>query len=160
MASLRDARAVNSPADDGSPRDTVGEIAQRRDRMQATLDELERVAALDDTGDGRWREAAVGAVAQASATWERHVVGTEAPGGILADVLGREPRLAHLVDTLRDDHRGIRSLLERATAGLPTQDPATARREVQALAERLSRHHRLGAELLHSTYEVDLGGSG
>ena len=128
--------------------------------MQSTLDELERVTGLDDTGDGRWREAVVGAVARASATWDRHVAGTQAPGGILADVLEREPRLAHLVETLRNDHSSIRSLLDQAAASLPTQDPALARLEVQALTDRLSRHHRLGAELLHSTYEVDLGGSG
>jgi hypothetical protein len=128
--------------------------------MQSTVDELRRVAELDDNGDGRWRRAAVAAVSEAAATWERHVAGSEAPQGILADVLQREPRLAHLVDTLRADHTEIRALLHRASASLPTQEAGEARQEVHEVSDRFARHHHLGAELIHSAYEVDLGGDG
>ena len=117
------------------------------------------MAGLDD-GDGRWPETAASAVTEAATTWERHVIGTEAPQGILADVLEREPRLAHLVSTLRREHTEIRDLLARTGAELSARDAADARQQVRAVTERLSRHHQLGAQLIYNAYEVDLGGSG
>lgn len=136
------------------------EVALRRDRMQATIEELRRVEGLAGRSAGSWREAAVAAVTGAGDTWERHVVGTEAPEGILAEVLQQEPRLAHLVDTLRAEHGDVRALLDEVGATLPTDEPAQVQRSVQAVADRLARHHELGAELIHSAYAVDLGGSG
>ena len=94
------------------------------------------------------------------ATWERHVAGTEAPHGILADVLEREPRLTHMVETLRADHTEVRAALDRARQALRTQGAVEAREEVESVAARLSRHHHLGGELIHSAYDVELGGGG
>ena len=151
---------MSTPSVSGTAGDPVGEVTQRRDRMQATLDELQRVVDLDDNGDGQWRKAVAAALAEAAATWERHVSGSEAPEGILADVVEREPRLVPLVDTLLAEHTEIRALLERTNSTLATLDPSAARQEVQAVANRFSRHHDLGAELIHHAYEVDLGGNG
>ena len=128
--------------------------------MQATIDGLQRVVELDDAGDGAWREASVAAVDEAATTWERHVAGTEAPDGLLADVLEREPRLAHMVDSLRADHVEIQAVLDRVRGSLPSQDPAEARKDVQDVAGRLSHHHHLGGELIHSAYDVEIGGDG
>lgn len=138
----------------------VDEVAQRRDRMQLTIDGLRRAVELADRGDGGWQDAVAQAMNEAAATWERHVAGTEAPRGILAEVLEREPRLAHMVDALRADHVELRAVLGRAREKVTTQDPAHASEEVQAVAARLSRHHHLGAELIHSAYDVELGGGG
>ena len=128
--------------------------------MQATIDGLRHVVELDDSGDGGWREASLAAMNEAAATWERHVAGTEAPQGILADVLEREPRLAHMVHTLRAEHTEIRALLDRGRELLQTEDATDAREEVQVVAGRLSHHHHLGGELIHSAYDVELGGDG
>jgi hypothetical protein len=156
----REAHIVSIPADETPSGDPVNEVAQRRDRMQATIEGLRRVVELDDTGDGAWREAAVAALSEAAATWERHVAGTEAPQGILADVVEREPRLAHMVDSLRTDHVEVQAIVDRAVAGLGTQDPAGIREELENVAGRLSYHHHLGGEMIHSAYDVELGGDG
>jgi len=150
-----------STGGDRSLVDHTGEAAQRRDRMQACLDALDRAGALAD-GDPTWREVAWQAVDDAGATWARHVPATEAPDGILADVLAREPRLAHLVDTLQADHREVAALLDEAAAAIAAEggDEASARRAVARLRDRMARHHAAGAELLYEAYAVDLGGGG
>ena len=128
--------------------------------MEATIQALDRLITLDAPDDATWCAAAREAVDAATATWARHVTGTEAPDGILADVVEREPRLVHLVDTLRTEHIEVQALLDQTSAGLRDDDVAVARPAVAELSQRLSRHHDRGAEMLHLVYDVDLGGGG
>jgi hypothetical protein len=144
----------------GGPQEQHHEVAQRRDRMEATIQALDRVITLDAPDDVSWCAAAREAVDAAATTWARHVTGTEAPAGILPDVVDREPRLVHLVDTLRTVHVEIQALLHKTRAGIRDDDVAVARPAVAELSQRLSRHHDRGAEMLHLVYDVDLGGGG
>jgi uncharacterized membrane protein YccC len=91
---------------------------------------------------------------------ERHIETTEAPGGLLDDILHESPRLAHRVSVLRDDHQRLRELLAEARASLPrsADDVPEAREHALALLQAVSRHRHLGADLVYEAYHVDLEG--
>lgn len=101
--------------------------------LQTALDELERV-------------------------WARHTTATEAPDGVLDQVLADSPRLAPAIARLRREHGEVAAQLRdarRALAGDPP-DPA-ARAALERMLAAVNRHRRDGRELLHNAYQVDLG---
>jgi hypothetical protein len=94
------------------------------------------------------------------AALELHIATTEAPGGLLDDVLHEVPRLAHRVAILRDDHVALRALLATARTSLPgtVDEVPDARDHVLALLDAISRHRHLGADLVYEAYNVDMEG--
>jgi hypothetical protein len=94
------------------------------------------------------------------AALELHIATTEAPGGLLDDILHETPRLAHRVSVLRQDHVELRELLRRAREALPrsAEDVSAAREHVLALLQAVSRHRHLGADLVYEAYHVDMEG--
>jgi hypothetical protein len=94
------------------------------------------------------------------AALELHIATTEAPGGLLDEVLHEVPRLAHRVAVLRDDHQALRSLLVDARNALPhsADEVPAARDHALALLDAVSRHRHLGADLVYEAYNVDMEG--
>lgn len=89
---------------------------------------------------------------------ELHIATTEAPDGLLADIVEAAPRLVHRVDQTRDDHTLLREHVARARAALRPDDDAVpaARDRVVELLTALVRHRHLGADLVYEAYNVDI----
>jgi hypothetical protein len=114
------------------------------------------------------RAALAGAVADVAHLWSRHIAATEAPEGLLAQIVTDAPRLAGTVERFRREHpligeqlAVVRQLLERIEA---EAEAAEAHVEARALRERLlalldgiDRHRRGGHELIYRAYCVDIG---
>jgi len=99
-------------------------------------------------------------LAELDAALELHIATTEAPGGLLDDILHEAPRLAHRVSVLRDDHARLRELVADARNALPrsADDVPAARDHALALLDAVSRHRHLGADLVYEAYNVDMEG--
>lgn len=89
---------------------------------------------------------------------ERHIAATEAPGGLLDDILQQEPRLARRVHLVREDHEVLRQRLHDARAALPTTADGVggARDGVVDLLEAIVRHRHLGSDLVYDAFNVDI----
>lgn len=91
--------------------------------------------------------------------WERHVVDTEAPDGLLHQILTDAPRLATMVDRFRREHPVITDQIValRARLAAPDADPADTERHLNTLLATIDRHRRGGSELIHRAYNIDIG---
>jgi hypothetical protein len=92
------------------------------------------------------------------AALEQHILVTEAPGGLLDEILQEEPRLARRVAALRDDHVVLRERLAEARRALPRtpDDVPVARDRVVELLEAVIRHRHRGADVVYEAYLVDM----
>jgi hypothetical protein len=98
------------------------------------------------------------AVTELVEVWHTHSADTEAPGGILTQILDDSPRLASMIDRLRREHEiigtALGGILRRLEAGADCH--AVEATLVTVLAD-INRHRRDGRELIYSAYNVDLG---
>jgi hypothetical protein len=107
-----------------------------------------------------WAKELADELDELDAALDLHIATTEAPGGLLDEVLHEVPRLAHRVAVLRDDHERLRQLLAETRDALPRsadQVPA-ARDRALTLLDAVSRHRHLGADLVYEAYNVDMEG--
>jgi hypothetical protein len=91
---------------------------------------------------------------------EQHIALTEAPDGLLEDIVRLEPRLAKRVERTRADHVTLRETLARTLAAVPKDgkdvDVHHARDLVVELLTGVVRHRHLGADLVYEAYNVDM----
>lgn len=136
---------------------------QRREDVRDALGALERALAAPAPG----REAAWGTDAASAArtlldAWDAHVVTTEDPDGLFAEVMERAPRLAHQIDRLRAEHDLVRAeldaALDRLVAVAAGNDHIDDAREVALAAlAGIVRHRHRGADLVWEAYNADIG---
>jgi crotonobetainyl-CoA:carnitine CoA-transferase CaiB-like acyl-CoA transferase len=103
--------------------------------------------------------ALAGAVADVAHLWDRHVHATEAPDGLLNQILTDAPRLAGMVERFRREHPAIGDHLTaaRQVLELSETDVVTVRRRLIVLLDGIDRHRRGGHELIYRAYCVDIG---
>lgn len=91
--------------------------------------------------------------------FRRHVAVTEAPGGVLDEIVAYAPRLAHARDRLVHDHVAIRAALDcLCQPVLPPGGVDAAREAALDLLGLLSRHRHRGADFVYDAYDFDIGG--
>lgn len=147
------------------------EVDQRSDpqplqaarRQRATL--LHAIQALEEalaapSQEPGWRERVAGRLQSLSAAFAEHVVVTEGPAGLYAELLDHAPRLCRRVEGLIREHAAVEtalSSLERRAV-----PPETTVDEVRwwgsDLLRELSRHRQRGADLVYEAYHTDIGG--
>lgn len=138
-------------------------VQTRRANLHRACGQLRRLladaGASAAEGDGDGAKSLAAALAELSHLWERHVQATEAPGGLLAQIVEDSPRLATTVARFRRDHPAIADRIAAAQAALgsTSADQADARQVVTALLADIDRHRRGGGELIHRAYNVDIG---
>jgi hypothetical protein len=89
-----------------------------------------------------------------------HIDETEGDGGLYDEIMTDKPRLAHAIDRLRREHLALLSAAAQLidqTAVRGDIDETRVRSNVQTLVRGVERHQRLGLELLHQAYDVDIG---
>jgi hypothetical protein len=99
---------------------------------------------------------ALGALAE---RWARHVRLTEAPDGLLNQIIADSPRLAGAVGRLDAEHAVVATELRSAQELLsaPTPDLAGVRRLVDWAMQAIEGHRRRGNQLIYDAYSLDIG---
>ena len=140
-------------------RDHLDEAREHRAGLRDAIGGVERALA-GPAGERyeRWGKELAHELDELGEALERHIAVTEAPGGLLDEILHEEPRLARRVHLVREDHAVMRQRLEDARAALPfdADGVAAARDRVVALLESVVRHRHLGSDLVYDAYNVDL----
>ena len=146
-------------------------FADYLDRVRAHRAELgEAIRALEDSlalppePVEVWRRRVRASLTELAHDLRDHVALTEAPDGLYADLVDAAPRLSSAVDAQLADHRyfldEVNRLLDDRDSGLAGLDTARHRAAIEVVLARLMQHRQRGSDLIHSAYEVDIGGSG
>jgi hypothetical protein len=124
-----------------------------REAMEAMEHAIGRPVASEDWA--RVVEVALGDLEEAI---RAHIEEVEAPDGLLAEMLEVAPRLSALVDTIRDEHRGLIESLgqTRQLLDLEPFDGLAVRRRAVSLLGYLARHRQHGSDLVYEAYLVDI----
>lgn len=123
---------------------------QLRDTLAATE------GRVTDAESARALARALGELAEC---WSRHVADTEAPDGLLHQILADAPRLATMVDRFRREHPAITARIVAAAERLsaPDTDRADLEQHLTSLLVAIDRHRQGGSELIHRAYNIDIG---
>lgn len=139
--------------------DALGEARERRAGLRSALGEVERSLASPAAGRSEaWIKTLASDLARLSDALDLHISSSEAPGGLLNDVMESEPRLAHKVERARREHQELRYRTDRALAALEgdgVEIPQVRERVVEVLAG-IVRHRHLGADLVYEAFSVDI----
>ncbi|HEX6311142.1 MAG TPA: hypothetical protein VF152_05915 [Acidimicrobiia bacterium] len=143
------------------PTDPLASVRARRDVLYEAMLGLERAMSVPARGRVEAWSAVVGErLGELAAAWRAHLGGTEGDDGLFAEILDREPRLAHAVERLRADHQALSDALAAAEVRLADARDADEVDETRAvlleLMHGLFEHRSRGAELVYEAYDVDL----
>jgi hypothetical protein len=144
----------------------LDDVRLRRAGLKAALSGLELALAAPFANRVDWVMNVRAALTDVHEVWTRHIVGTEAPGAFLDELVTEAPRLSKPASRLRREHSDILATIVRAEKRLaaPPDDDAYVtwaeelRVELTALLAALARHRQRGADLVFEAYAVDLGG--
>jgi hypothetical protein len=91
--------------------------------------------------------------------WRRHVVDSEDPEGLLADIVDQAPHLSAAVAGLREQHRVLAARLRRLRLRLIAAEGPTRLilEEASGLLSAMVDHHQRGASLVWDAFNVDNG---
>lgn len=139
------------------------ESLQAARRHRATL--LHAIRAVEEAlaapaQEPGWRERVSTRLQSLSAAFADHVMVTEGPAGLYAELLDHAPRLSRRVHGLVREHAAVETAL--STLGRRTALPGTTIDELRSwssdLLRELSRHRQRGADLVYEAYHTDIGG--
>ena len=139
--------------------DSLDQARDRRAGLRSTIDGVERALARPAHGPAEeWSRDLSEQLTLMSAALDQHIAVTEGRNGLLADILEAAPRLSHLIDHARSDHRKLRAQLDEVLLSLPADSAGVdkAREEVTGLLGTLVRHRQTGADLVYEAYQVDI----
>jgi hypothetical protein len=139
--------------------DSLEQARDRRAGLRSTIDQVERALARPAHGPAdEWSRDLGEQLSSMSAALDQHIAVTEDKDGLLADILEAAPRLAHLIDHARSDHRRLRAELDEVLLSLPVDSDgvSTVRADVTGLLGGLVRHRQTGADLVYEAYQVDI----
>lgn len=130
---------------------------ERRDRLRLLMDRLEAaLAAPAGREPEAWRHRVALVGADVAEAFGDHVHDTECKDGLFDEVMAENPRLAHRIDQLKDDHVDLTQVITRLNATLSDpSEPETIREQGVALLAALIHHRHSGAEMLHEAYWVE-----
>jgi hypothetical protein len=148
----------------------LDDVRLRRAGLKTALSDLELALAAPFANRVDWVTHVREALGEVHEVWTRHIVGTEAPGAFLDEIVTESPRLATPTSRLRRDHSDILATIVDAETALLTPPDDTpdddtyiawaeeVRVDLTALLAALARHRQRGADLVYEAYAVDLGG--
>lgn len=139
--------------------DSLGAARERRAGLRAALGEVERSLASPAAGrDEAWVKTLGADLDRLSEALDLHIGSSEAPGGLLDDVLQTEPRLGHKVERARREHQELRYRMDQALASVRAApaDTTQIRERVVEVLGGIVRHRHLGADLVYEAFNVDI----
>lgn len=143
----------------GSAGASLRAARNHRATLLRDLQTLERALAAP-AGDPMWRQRVGTRLAGLNRAFAEHMMVTEGPDGLYAELLDHAPRLARGVHVLIREHLAV---LATITALRQHVDhPETTVEQMRAwggeLLRELSRHRQRGADLVYQAYQIDIGG--
>jgi hypothetical protein len=107
-----------------------------------------------------WRERVRRRLAALRARVAEHIVATEGPDGLYAELLEHAPRLTRPVEGLVAEHGELLGRADALARRLhePHCEPGVVRQDAGELLAGLARHRQRGADLLYEAYATDIGG--
>lgn len=117
--------------------------------------------ALDGpAADPSWHQLVTERLATLRDAVTEHILVTEGPDGLYAELLDHAPRLARAVDMLIREHAALLAATEALSARLAegVLGVEQVRSSATDLLHELSRHRQRGADLVYEAYESDIGG--
>lgn len=87
-----------------------------------------------------------------------HMVVTEGPDGLYAELLSHAPRLDYGVRKLIREHEALSRHLDTLCVRAGDTDPRRLRIWCGELVRELARHRQRGADLVYEAYHTDIGG--
>ncbi|MHB1444436.1 MAG: hypothetical protein ACYCTI_11995 [Acidimicrobiales bacterium] len=140
--------------------DSFDQARENRAGLRAAMGEVERSLASPATGRvAAWTKTLGQDLDRLAAALENHITASEAPGGMLADIVQAAPRLAHRVERARREHTELRYRLEAAVRALPADnegDTHAVHEQVVEVLAGIVRHRHLGADLVYEAFNVDI----
>lgn len=139
---------------------------RRRAELRQAIHDFEQ-AVTAPAGDPAWRDRVRQRLAALRAQLAEHVVVTEGPDGLYAELLEHAPRLDRPVAGLVAEHRTLQvraDSLDRTlrrpgrAAERPGREVERVRQHAGELLAALSRHRQRGADLVYEAYATDIGG--
>lgn len=129
----------------------------RRHALREAMESLEHAIGRP-VGSEDWARIVESALDDLEVAIRAHVEEVEAPNGLLAEMLDLAPRLSSLIDTIRDEHRGLFEALSQARQLLTSEpfDGLAVRRRGVSLLGYLTRHRQHGSDLIYEAYLVDI----
>jgi hypothetical protein len=154
---------------EGEPQEEItpqlAEAVRRRSDLHHSLVDAE--VAISSAAAGREEAWAKGVVEKLTAlreSIEEHIEGTERPGGLYDEILGKAPRLSGAIERLKAEHPVMRDATSEVMSKLRTTGvgPAwpleEARDDIQRMLGQIVKHRQLGADLVWEAYNLDIGG--
>jgi hypothetical protein len=135
----------------------------RRAELLAAITALERALAAP-ARDPAWVVRVQTSTGRLATAFDDHVVATEGPDGMYADIMRSAPRLNFAVARLVAEHTEARTsitALGKLVDDLSGPDPDAIERIREDgidLLARLGRHRQRGADLVFEAYHQDIGG--
>ena len=87
-----------------------------------------------------------------------HMVVTEGPDGLYAELLTHAPRLDYGVRKLIREHEALNRHLDSLCVRAADVEPRRLRSWSRDLLRELARHRQRGADLVYEAYHTDIGG--
>ena len=133
--------------------------AARRHRAELlqTIQAFEAAVAVP-ARDPRWREQVGERLRKLRDAFGEHIVVTEGPQGLYAELLDHAPRLTHGVGGLVREHASLMIDIDALAVRVSGGDVERLRRRANRLLRELGRHRQRGADLVYEAYATDIGG--
>jgi Ala-tRNA(Pro) deacylase len=142
-----------------SDRISLETALELKERLYDSLISVRRAVGAPIASGAHWRRRLHRELQQLSRAADDHVAETEAPGGLLAEIVEQAPRLWREVERLRSEHVQLVDACARMLGRIEGADtPLSLRRQVNALLGGFERHRYRGADLVYEAFDVDIGG--
>jgi hypothetical protein len=142
--------------------DSAASLAVARRHRVALLHNIQSFerALAAPAGDPGWRPRVSTRLHRLRGAFAEHIVVTEGPDGLYAELLDHAPRLARCVHVLVREHAAVATAMSALQRRVDQPGPTVE--ELRAwssdLLRELSRHRQRGADLVYEAYETDIGG--
>lgn len=137
--------------------DALAKARENRSSLREAIDNVEATLAASP-GDhvDVWAAHLDESLEMLSQAVEQHIAVTEAPGGLLEDMISANPALRERVGQTREEHNQLRAQLGRIRSSLSgrSTDVVAARRHVAELLTELIHHRQRGADLVSDAYGI------
>ncbi|WP_203864695.1 hemerythrin domain-containing protein [Plantactinospora endophytica] len=134
-------------------------VRRRRAALRSEIQFLEQALAAPARDPG-WRPRVRSSLGGLRGAFAEHMVVTEGPDGLYAELLDHAPRLARGVHVLIREHVAVVATMAalQRRVDLPEIGVSELRNRATDLLRELSRHRQRGADLVYEAYQTDIGG--
>lgn len=132
----------------------VARARARRKSLGEAMRGLETSVSSAVSLDG-WASGVRDSVEELRGAFHQHIVVTEGPLGLLAEIVDLAPRLSGEADLIEAEHRSLELALSdlEDVLGGPSE---SVRRKAIVVLGRLALHRQRGADIVYEAYNVDI----